>query len=170
MFPLFQTGKHTQKSLEGSAESYQIAHRNDWHPIPFGPKTVIRGSVLNNRQLARKYRRIFVFGRYLFREANSFPRAKRVNSVNSFKTISRLFKTITSIQFERKTERVNAECKFWKLGNITWELSPDVPQFRLRHMMFWNNRAQEKYLIDHNQVHFVCTPNWRNVAGKKHKP
>ena len=33
--------------------------------------------ILNNsRHLARKYARIFVRGHYLFREANSFPRAK----------------------------------------------------------------------------------------------
>ena len=30
----------------------------------------------NSRHLARKYARIFVLGHYLFREANSFPRAK----------------------------------------------------------------------------------------------
>ena len=29
----------------------------------------------NSRHLARKYARIFVRGHYLFREANSFPRA-----------------------------------------------------------------------------------------------
>ena len=32
--------------------------------------------VNNSRYLARKYARIFVRGHYLFREANSFPRAK----------------------------------------------------------------------------------------------
>ena len=30
----------------------------------------------NSRHLGRKYARIFVRGHYLFREANSFPRAK----------------------------------------------------------------------------------------------
>ena len=35
------------------------------------------GEYINNiRHLARKYSRIFVRGHYLFREANSFPRAK----------------------------------------------------------------------------------------------
>ena len=33
-------------------------------------------SINNSRHLARKYARIFVRGHYLFREANSFPRAK----------------------------------------------------------------------------------------------
>ena len=34
------------------------------------------GYINNNCHLARKYARIFVSGHYLFREANSFPRAK----------------------------------------------------------------------------------------------
>ena len=34
------------------------------------------GHINNSRHLARKYGRIFVRGHYLFREANSFPRAK----------------------------------------------------------------------------------------------
>ena len=34
------------------------------------------GYVNKSRHLARKYARIFVRGHYLFREANSFPRAK----------------------------------------------------------------------------------------------
>ena len=36
----------------------------------------ILGYINNSRHLARKYARIFVRGHYLFREANSFPRAK----------------------------------------------------------------------------------------------
>ena len=35
-----------------------------------------RNYINNSRHLARKYARIFVRGHYLFREANSFPRAK----------------------------------------------------------------------------------------------
>ena len=35
-----------------------------------------RNYINNSRHLARKYARIFVGGHYLFREANSFPRAK----------------------------------------------------------------------------------------------
>ena len=34
------------------------------------------GYINNSLHLARKYARIFVRGHYLFREANSFPRAK----------------------------------------------------------------------------------------------
>ena len=37
---------------------------------------VFMGYINNSRHLARKYARIFVRGHYLFREANSFPRAK----------------------------------------------------------------------------------------------
>ena len=35
-----------------------------------------RKNINNSRYLTRKYARIFVRGHYLFREANSFPRAK----------------------------------------------------------------------------------------------
>ena len=36
----------------------------------------VKWYINNSRHLARKYARIFVRGHYLFREANSFPRAK----------------------------------------------------------------------------------------------
>ena len=39
-------------------------------------KTWLYGYINNSRHLAQKYARIFVRGHYLFREANSFPRAK----------------------------------------------------------------------------------------------
>ena len=46
--------------------------------IFFATRAVLKiGVYINNsRHLARKYPRIFVRGHYLFREANSFPRAK----------------------------------------------------------------------------------------------
>ena len=46
--------------------------------IFFATRAVLKiGEYINNsRHLARKYARIFVRGHYLFREANSFPRAK----------------------------------------------------------------------------------------------
>ena len=46
--------------------------------IFFATREVLKiGEYINNsRHLARKYARIFVRGHYLFREANSFPRAK----------------------------------------------------------------------------------------------
>ena len=37
--------------------------------------TLANWYINNSRHLARKYARIFVCGHYLFREANSFPRA-----------------------------------------------------------------------------------------------
>ena len=44
------------------------------------------GAYINNsRHLARKYARIYVRGHYLFREANSFPRAKLEETVSGFK-------------------------------------------------------------------------------------
>ena len=46
--------------------------------IFFATRAIFKiGEYINNsRHLARKYARIFVRGHYLFREANSFPRAK----------------------------------------------------------------------------------------------
>ena len=46
--------------------------------IFFASRAVLKsGEYINNsRHLARKYARIFVRGNYMFREANSFPRAK----------------------------------------------------------------------------------------------
>ena len=46
--------------------------------IFFATRAVLKiaGYTNNSRHLARKYSRIFVRGHYLFREANSFPRAK----------------------------------------------------------------------------------------------
>ena len=42
----------------------------------FTCEDIISSHINNSRHLARKYARIFVRGHYLFREANSFPRAK----------------------------------------------------------------------------------------------
>ena len=45
--------------------------------IFFATRAVLKigGYINNSLRLARKYARIFVRGHYLFREANSFPRA-----------------------------------------------------------------------------------------------
>ena len=137
--------------------------------------------------MAQKYARIFVRGHYLFREANSFPRAKleencelrgtdnvqgqisvhifeakwmllcllsfkyfflqgRVlgdlfsklfkrqrNSVSAQNIIS-LFKVFSFIHFNillgiqaKRANNVNRKVR--KLGNITWGISSDIPQF-----------------------------------------
>ena len=46
--------------------------------IFFATRAVLKigGYINNSLHLARKYARIFVRGHYLFREANSFPRAQ----------------------------------------------------------------------------------------------
>ena len=46
---------------------------NSWYSVGYCQCV---GYTNNSRHLARKYARIFVRGHYLFREANSFPRAK----------------------------------------------------------------------------------------------
>ena len=144
----------------------------------------------NSLHLARKYARIFVRGHYLFREANSFPRAKleencelrgtdnvqgqisvhifeakwmllsllsfkyfftrprfgrpflkafkrQRNSVSAQNVIS-LFTVFSFIHFNNllgiKTKRANVNRKVLKLGNITWGISSDIPQFWLHHV------------------------------------
>ena len=44
--------------------------------IPFSSQTVYTVYLNNSRHLTQKYAQIFVRGHYLFREANSLPRAK----------------------------------------------------------------------------------------------
>ena len=145
----------------------------------------------NSLHLARKYARIFVRGHYLFREANSFPRAKleencelrgtdnvqrqisvhifeakwmllcllsfkyffykaafwetfsqsfyrrQRNSVSAQNIIS-LFKVSSFIHFNNllgiQAKRANVNHKVRKLGNITWGISSDIPQFWLHHV------------------------------------
>ena len=63
--------------------------------------------------------------------------------------VSSLFKTISSIKlsnlFETKTELANVKRKLWKLGNITWGISPDISHFWLCHVTCLDqSRALEK--------------------------
>ena len=123
----------------------------------------------NSLHLARKYARIFVCGHYLFREANSFPRAKLEEncelrgtdnvqgqiSVHILKTngdycvyyLSNIFRTVAR--------------EFWKLGNITWigEYHSDILQFWLGHIVsryaFWPIARERKYLMDYKS--WQCT-------------
>ena len=134
----------------------------------------------NSLHLVRKYaRRIFVRGHYLFREANSFPRAKleencelrgtdNVQHVQgqifvhifevkwmllcllSFKYFFRrphfgrpflrllnvkesLLKVFSFIHFNNllgiKAKRAKVNRRVRKLGNITWGISSDIPNF-----------------------------------------
>ena len=57
---------------------------------------------------------------------------RQSNSVGAQNTIS-LFKMSSCIHFKNflgiKTKRANINRKVRKLGNITWEISSDIPQF-----------------------------------------
>ena len=106
------------------------------------------GEYINNsRDLARKYARIFVRGHYLFREANSFPRAK-----------------------------LEENCELRGRDNVQGQISEHIfapngdyclyiPQFsKLRALRKrWNIRSSDmfrliardrKYLIDYNSVYW----------------
>ena len=125
--------------------------------------------------MARKYARIFVRGHYLFREANSFPRAKLEEncelrgtdnvqgqiSVHIFESKWMLLCLLSFKYFFYKAafwktflnakeilsalkillgcskclaKRANVNRKVRKLGNITWGISSDIPQFWLHHV------------------------------------
>ena len=62
---------------------------------------------------------------------------RQSNSVGPQNIVS-LFKVFTSIHFKNllrmKTKRANVNREVRKLGNITWGISSDIPQFWLHHM------------------------------------
>ena len=71
-----------QKSRDKVLRTRNHPDTQVWGLSPKSNKTLVKkhfeiGYCINNSlPLARKYARIFVRGHYLFREANSFPRAK----------------------------------------------------------------------------------------------
>ena len=101
------------------------------------------------------------FGRPLLK---AFKRQR--NSVSAQNIIS-LFKVFSFIYFNNllgtKTKRANVNRKVLKLGNITWGISPDIPQFWLHHVMcFDQSRARkifdEKYLMDYKSRSLTHEP------------
>ena len=58
---------------------------------------------------------------------------KRQSNLVGAQNIVSLFKMFSCIHFNNllgiKTKRANVNCKVEKLGNITWGISSDVPQF-----------------------------------------
>ena len=74
--------------------------------------TVLQAIYINNSlHWAQKYGRIFVRGHYLFREANSFPRAKLEEKCE---LRGRLLEAIVFSILKSFSQRV----RFWKLGNM----------------------------------------------------
>ena len=45
---------------------------------------------------------------------------------------------------QMKTKHVNVNHKIRKLGNITWGISPDVPQFWVHHVMCFDQLRVQK--------------------------
>jgi len=89
--------------------------------------TITRATVvyLNNSLHYARYARIFVRGHYLFREANSFPRAAKLRLL-----------CLLSIGFKN------------------WGISSDIPQFQLGNIRprdaFRPIARERKYLLDYN--------------------
>ena len=69
------------------------------------------------------------------------------NSVNAQNVIS-LFKVFGFIHFNNllgiKTKRANVNHKVLKLGNITWGISSDIPQFWLHHVTCFDQSHARK--------------------------
>ena len=59
-----------------------------------------------------------------------------------------LIKMFCSIHFNNlvgmKTKRANVNRKVRKLWNITWGISPDIPQFWLHHVMYFDQSRARK--------------------------
>ena len=77
------------------------------------------GYINNSRHLARKYARIFVRGHYLFRKANSFPRAKLEENCELRGTDN-----VQGQISELITHPLIFEWFYWLLY-VTWCKSPD---------------------------------------------
>ena len=87
-------------------------------------RSQIRCYTNNSLHLARKYARIFVRGHYLFREANSFSRAKLEETVSYEEQImsKNKYPSIFSAQMEAIVfiilKSFSQRAQFSKLGNI----------------------------------------------------
>ena len=78
----------------------------------------------NSLHLARKYARIFVRGHYLFREANSFTRAKLEENCELQGT--------DNVQGQISEHIFAAKLRLLCLSSIgfkNWGISSDIPQF-----------------------------------------
>ena len=85
---------------------------------------VVYGYINNSLHLARKYARIFVRGHYLFREANSFPRAKLEENCE-LRGTDNVQGQISEPIFAAKLRLL---CLL-SIGFKNWGISSDIPQF-----------------------------------------
>ena len=99
--------------------------------------------------MARKYARIFVRGHYLFREANSFPRAKLEEDCE--------LRGTDNVQGQISEHIFAAKLRLLRLLSIGLKKcgkSPDIPQFQLGNIRprdaFRPIARERKYLMDYN--------------------
>ena len=86
----------------------------------------------NSRHLARKYARIFVHGNYLFRDANSFLRAKLEENCELQIMSKDKYPSMFSPQMETKYCLYNPSNLFRNAHNFqSWGIFSDIPQFQL---------------------------------------
>ena len=82
------------------------------------------GYINNRLHLARTYARIFVGGHYLFRKANSFPRAKLEENCE--------LRGTDNVQGQMSEHIFAAKLRLLCLLSIgfkNWGISSDIPQF-----------------------------------------
>jgi len=103
----------------------------------------------------RKYARIFVRGHYLFREANSFPRAKLEENCELGGT-DNVCRQMSKHVF---AARLRLLCLL-SIGFKNWGISWDIPQFWLGNIRpcdtFRPITGERKYLIDYNSCYYDC--------------
>ena len=90
----------------------------------FDLQTSMRKYINNSLHLARKYAMIFVRGHYLFREANSFPRAKLEENCE--------LRGTDNVQGQISEHIFAAKLRLLCLLSIgfkNWGISSDIPQF-----------------------------------------
>ena len=126
--------------------------------IFFATSVVLKiGEYINNsRHLARKYARIFVRGHYLFREANSFPRAKLEENCE-LRGTDNVQGQISEHIFAR-----NGDYCLYYPSNLfrnarsfeNWGIFSDIPQFYLGNIRprdaFRPIARKQKDLMDYN--------------------
>ena len=127
--------------------------------------------------MARKYARIFVRGHYLFREANSFPRAKLEENCELRGTDN------VQGQISEHIFAPNGDYCLYYPSNLfrnapsfeNWEIFSDIPQFLL-----WNIRSRDAFrpiarkqkdLMDYKTIYAICceTTSNKTRVSPKHK-
>ena len=116
----------------------------------------------NSRHLARKYARIFVRGHYLFREANSFPRAKLEENCELRGTDN------VQGQISEHIFAPNGDYCLYYPSNLfrntrsfeNWGIFSDIPQFQLGNIQsrdaFRPIARKQKDLMDYKSIYCHC--------------